>query len=372
MVLPSGGVLGAWELIAVVRRYPEIDQFRFVQVAADRLDLLTIVPGGWDEDRRTVLRRQLIERLGEPVRLEVRSVDSLDPMGRKLVQFLSRVAPPDGALGLVSGQGGGLTVAAPIPPKVWKEVAGRASPSWYLDPLVAAQKRAVNLGLLRRWAPTDRAGTFLKTDLFEEANGADEILSACGDFGRVLGIDVAAGLVARAKSRALAPKAQYIVTDARRIAFTSGSIDVVFSNSTLDHFASQAELDQALSELVRILRPGGTLIVTLDNSRNPLYWLLRLLARSDRFPFPLGVTIPLSDLVGKLERGGLEVFGTDYLIHNPRMLSTGLFILLRKLLGRSADRPIEWLLRAASWLDRLPTRSLSACFVAVGARKPLA
>lgn len=253
----------------------------------------------------------------------------------------------------------------------WEEIADRASPSWYLDPLVAEQKRSVNLALLDRWVKAKDTGTFLKTDLFEEANGPDEVLSGCSGYGRLLGIDLALGEVARAKRKALGTNAVFVTTDVRQLALAPESVDVVFSNSTLDHFESATELDRSLGELARILRPGGTAIITLDNSRNPLYWLLRLVAKSGRSPFPMGVTTSLAGLVGRLQTAGLEITDTDYLIHNPRVVSTLAFLALRKIFGRSADRPVRWLLRAFAALDRLPTRGLTACFVAVSARKPV-
>jgi len=80
----------------------------------------------------------------------------------------------------------------------------------------------------------------------------------------------------------------------------------------------------------------------------------------------------LAGLVRKLEAAGLEIADTDYLIHNPRVLSTLAFLTLRKIFGRSASRPIRWLLGAFAVLDRLPTRGLTSCFVAVCARKPAA
>ncbi len=253
---------------------------------------------------------------------------------------------------------------------VWEGIAGRESPSWYLDPLVAEQKRVANLSLLHRWTSDARGGTLLKTDLFEEANGSDEIASGLGEGHRLLGMDVSLSEVSRARRRNLAPNGLFVVSDVRRLALSSESVDVVFSNSTLDHFAEPADLARSLGELRRVLRPGGTAIVTVDNARNPFHWLLRLVARSGRSPFPMGATTSLPGLVRELEEAGLEVTATDLLIHNPRVLSTALFLALRKLLGARANGAVALLLRAFALLDRLPTRGLTACFVAARAVKP--
>ena len=58
----------------------------------------------------------------------------------------------------------------------WEEVAHHERPSWYLDPVVAAQKKRINLELIRRWSNGLAPERVLKTDVFEEAYGADDIL----------------------------------------------------------------------------------------------------------------------------------------------------------------------------------------------------
>lgn len=254
--------------------------------------------------------------------------------------------------------------------QIWERVADQGSPSWYLDPLVAAQKRTVNLSLLDRWTRGDGERTILKTDLFEEANGPDEILTGCDPTDRLIGMDVSIGEAVKARRRCSEVDTLFIVMDVRRLALAAGSIDVVFSNSTLDHFETHSDLDRSLGELARALRPGGTAIITLDNIRNPLYWLLRMAAKAGWSPFPLGVTTSLGGLVAKLQGVRLEISETDYLIHNPRAVSTVLFLTLRRVLGRKADWIIGLLLDAFALLDRLPTRSLTACFVAARAVKP--
>ena len=254
---------------------------------------------------------------------------------------------------------------------VWDDLSGSASATWYLDPLVAAQKRSAYLSLLERWTAGVRSGVLLKTDLFEEANGGDEILSGLCGFAGVIGIDVSFGQVSRARTRcSMMRNARFLATDVRQLALAPDSVDVVFSNSTLDHFEDSSDLDRSLQEVFRVLRPGGVAIVALDNGRNPLYWLLRLATATGVSPFPVGVTTSLSGLVKRLTAAGLEPTATDCLIHNPRVLSTAIFLLVRRVLGVKGERAIERLLKAFALFDRLPTRGWTACFVAVRARKP--
>ena len=255
--------------------------------------------------------------------------------------------------------------------KSWDDLAADQRGSWYLDPLVAEQKREVNLNLFQKWTDKTAAATILKTDLFEEANGEDEILSGLSDSACMIGMDIAPNMVLRAKRLSGAVNALFLATDVREIALATGSVDVIFSNSTLDHFSSREDFQTALEELCRVLRPGGTIIVTLDNIHNPLYHILRWLGHRGVAPFKMGYTTSLSGLVASLEEFGIAVTATDYHIHNPRLISTAIFLVARRTLGRFADGPIRGLLRVFGLLDRLPTRAYTACFIAAcGTRVP--
>jgi len=252
---------------------------------------------------------------------------------------------------------------------VWDRLGHQKRPSWYLDPEVARQKREFNLGLIRRW--TDRAPQrILKTDLFEEAFGEDQLLG--GLFPperRVYGCDVSHSTASAAAHRFPELAGGLLVMDIRRPALQEASLDLIISTSTLDHFTTREEFRRSLAALVGLLRPGGRLILTLDNPWNPLLAPVRWYTRWRKGPFPLGYTPFLSTLYRDLEALGLTVEDHDWLIHNPRGLSTALFLILRRLLGRRARAPIKWLLAAFNVLDRLPTRRFTACFQAVSARK---
>jgi len=252
----------------------------------------------------------------------------------------------------------------------WEQVAELPAPSWYLDPAVAEQKRKAHLELIRKWIPNARAARLLKTDLFEEAYGRDSFLDDLRPHaGALLGVDISSVTVERARRSFGDGCAPFFAADLRRLAIRSESIDVIVSNSSLDHFDTPGEFREALGELVRVLRPGGLLIVTLDNPWNPLYHLLRLTSRVGWTPYPLGHTTTQAGLLRSLRAAGLEVTDTGTLIHNPRVFSTLLFLFLRRLLNERAGAPIGVLLRLWEKLERLPTRRFTACFIAACARK---
>jgi SAM-dependent methyltransferase len=251
----------------------------------------------------------------------------------------------------------------------WDAVGSVQRPSWYLDPLVARQKRQVHLDLFHRWTCGLTVSKFLKTDLFEEAGGEDQILFDLLPGAAAFGMDIAWSTTRRAAAVCPRPNANFFVSDSMGLSVASGSMDLVVSTSTLDHFERPEELRAALAEVVRVVRPGGMLIVTLDNPWNPLYALLRWVSRLRWAPFYLGNTLSMPALQRELGRLGLQVRDSATLIHNPRIVSTFVFLSLRKLLGHRADPAIRGLLALFGVAGRLPTSRFTACFNAVCALK---
>jgi SAM-dependent methyltransferase len=235
---------------------------------------------------------------------------------------------------------------------------------------VARQKREIHLRLIRRWVDS-APRRLLKTDLFEEAFGEDEILGDLIAQNRfVCGCDTAYTITRAAAHRFPETAPGLLVMDVRRPALRQESFDVIISTSTLDHFATREEFVASLEGLARLLRPGGQLILTLDNPWNPLLAPLRWYTRWRKRPYLLGYSPFFSTLCRDLRASGLSVEDHDWLIHNPRGLSTALFLGLVRLLGRRAEGLISLLLAAFNLLDRLPTRRFTACFQAVNAKKP--
>jgi len=243
------------------------------------------------------------------------------------------------------------------------------SRSWYLDNVVAQQKGAIFLKWIRSATDGVAPRRILKTDVFEEANGEDRILTELfPEAALSAGIDIQEATVRQAAQNT--PGFTPLCADARALPFEDGAFDVIVSTSTLDHFEELEDLRRSLQELVRVLSPGGVLLVILDNPYNPLYHPLRWITRRGWAPFQLGETLSQGQLAAEVEAAGLEIRSRDYLIHNPRLISTALFLAVRRLFGRHADGVIRLLLAAFALLGRLPTRGLTACFGSVAASKP--
>jgi len=122
------------------------------------------------------------------------------------------------------------------------------------------------------------------------------------------------------------PMQRACVTDIRALAWRPASCDLVYSPSTLDHFLHGRDIPAALSELGVVLRPGGRLLLTLDNPSNPLVRARNALWQlvgpvNPLIPFPMGRTLSRAALVNVLERVGFEVLRSGYVVHAPRTVT---------------------------------------------------
>lgn len=244
----------------------------------------------------------------------------------------------------------------------WSDVSRKFS-RHYLDEFMGRLKRRAYLDLVRRWGGVPAGERLLKTDLFEEATGPDLFLDALAErAGLAIGMDLSVDLAARARRRV--PDGRCITANSLALPFADASLDLIISPSTLDHFDDPADLGRSLRELRRALRPGGRLIITLDNRQNITDWLLRVVKRLGLIPYFLGRSYTAGELRRELEEAGFEVRDTTAILHNPRLLALGAVTAARKL----RLRPFGWLVRTwligMQWFGRTPLRYRTGSFVA--------
>ena len=260
----------------------------------------------------------------------------------------------------------------------WDHVAREWVQKGYSNELLAEHKKKTYLDLIARWSNVASAQSILKTDLFQEASGPDQFLFDLGQVnGNVIGIDVSREIVGRAKSRANAygvDASKYLCCDVRHLPFRDNSISLIISDSTLDHFPREADIVIALKELGRALRPGGVLILTLDNKTNPTYppyIIFRLWMRMGLSPYFIGKTLSLKKLSQNLAEIGLEVSESTAIFHYPH--PDGLIRLLerslRKLSRGKLDNAIRRGLALLDGLERKRTKYLTGRYIAVKAVK---
>jgi SAM-dependent methyltransferase len=224
-------------------------------------------------------------------------------------------------------------------------------------------------------APRLRAASFerlLKTDLHDESvgDGLTPLLAARAR--SVIGIDLARSTVASACGRH--GRVQGCAADVRVLPFAAGAFDAVVSNSTLDHFDSVDDISTSLREIGRVLRPGGALLLTLDNLANPLVALrnalpFRPLNALGIVPYRVGRTCGPRTLARLVSAAGFDVLEVDAILHCPRVLAVAAASLVAR---RESPRARSRLLAGLMRFERIgewPTRFLTGYYVAVVARR---
>jgi SAM-dependent methyltransferase len=258
----------------------------------------------------------------------------------------------------------------------WDQVAKKMAKGQDFDLLLAEQYRRVHLDLLDKWVNVSASQKILKTDLFAEALCPSRafLWDILKTESNLVGIDISAEIVCQARARATqyAPNssAEYVRCDVRQLPFISNSFDLIISDSSLDHFRRKDSIITALFELSRVLKLGGTLIITMDNKNNPTESLFRLWISLGLAPFFSGETYSVRELEQVLARVGLHVVDDTAIIHNPRFFTRSLIGCLRKVAPTRFD---HWIRRSLVFLDSLEnrkTKHLTAQFIAVKAMKP--
>lgn len=88
----------------------------------------------------------------------------------------------------------------------------------------------------------------------------------------VYGVDIGKKLVEKSKSRI--PMGKFIVASASKLPFNNGRFDVVLCTEVIEHVENY---QKALSEMVRVLKKGGYLVITTPNKVfRPLFLFLNL------------------------------------------------------------------------------------------------
>jgi SAM-dependent methyltransferase len=116
------------------------------------------------------------------------------------------------------------------------------------------------------------------------------------------GIDPSAGMLEVLRERT--PDVEAVEGSGTALPFDANAFDLVLTVATLHHIAEPGDVRRTLSEMVRVTRPGGRVLVWDHNPRNP-YWP-RLMAR---VPQDTGDErlIPEHEIVDGLRSAGAEI-----------------------------------------------------------------
>ncbi|MFN2601980.1 MAG: class I SAM-dependent methyltransferase [Gemmatimonadaceae bacterium] len=231
----------------------------------------------------------------------------------------------------------------------------------------------VNSDLVERWLPA-KSGCLLKTDLFDEvaSDGIYPLLATRAD--KICGMDVS--LYTATAARRKYPEVGACAADIRGLPFANSSFDAIVSLSTVDHFADPADIEVSLKELWRVMRPGGTLVITVDNRSNPLIALRNSLPYSflrklGLVSYPVGRTLTFRGAYKTVELAGFAVCDCIGILLAPRVLA----IPLVELAARHGTRRMrDGITNCLMWMERLqqnPVAPRLAHFVAIRATKPV-
>src|SRR5688572_20595329 len=204
----------------------------------------------------------------------------------------------------------------------WNDVA--RTRSHVLAKLWRQHADAVNADLCERWWPARPVARVLKTDLFDESCGVGLLPRLAERARSAYGLDHSIETARQAGLRL--PGAPLVVADVRHLPYSSGTFDLVISNSTLDHFEYPEQIARGLAEIHRVLAADGRLILTLDNPVNPVIALRNALpfswvGRTGLVPYFVGATCGPRKGVRLLTAGGFGVRATTAILHCPRIIA---------------------------------------------------
>ncbi len=113
-------------------------------------------------------------------------------------------------------------------------------------------------------------------DALDVGCGTGSLAARMADHGyRVVGLDPSEGMLEILTSRA--PGVRAVPGSGAELPFAQASFDLVYSVAAMHHIADPESVRRTLSEMVRVTRRGGRVVVWDHNPRNP-YWPL-LMAR---------------------------------------------------------------------------------------------
>jgi len=131
-------------------------------------------------------------------------------------------------------------------------------------------------------------------------------------------IKVARELASKALPAHLYSKLRFIVGDATKLDLEDELYDVVVSFSTIDHIPGRENRAKAISEMCRVLKQGGYLVVTVPN-RWDIYWTYRnwTMQRQNRSPYGYAYAFPPLELRRMITANGLKIIDCASTFFNP-------------------------------------------------------
>jgi SAM-dependent methyltransferase len=199
----------------------------------------------------------------------------------------------------------------------WERIA--ASVSDFYDAPTTQQYRRCEIALLERSFGPLAGRRLLKLDLWNEAHNT-RIAHWMADQGaEVFAFDVSRLVTSRARHNSNGLAARMLCADIREFPFADASFDCVYTMGTIEHID---EYRQSLSEIRRVLKPGGRAVVGVPHRFNlflrPL--MVDLLTRLGLYLYAPEKSFSAGELRRDLERAGLRVTGRSGILTLPGLM----------------------------------------------------
>jgi SAM-dependent methyltransferase len=157
-----------------------------------------------------------------------------------------------------------------------RQIAELAEIIWNWDSPSGRRRAARRASIFVEWCPLGPGRRVLElgcgTGVFLER------VAPCG--ARIVGLDLSADLLAKARARlGDVPNVVLHRGNAEQLPYADASFDAVYGSSVLHHL----DLDRALREVLRVLRPGGRCAFTEPNLLNPQVALMFHLGLTRRY-----------------------------------------------------------------------------------------
>jgi len=193
----------------------------------------------------------------------------------------------------------------------------------YLSKNIAGIKKQDYLNAVRRWGSYNK-GVMVKTDCFEEYLLTDSFLPECArNYNEIIACDISYPVISSAKKNLDNDNCEWLCADAADLPIKHGSCDLVVSPGTCSYLKTPLS---GLKEAYRILKPEGTLIISILNKENVGFFPAKFL---NLHPISSGKGYTREDFARLLSDSGFEAVESDFILVVPPLLNNLLLLLER-------------------------------------------
>ncbi len=198
----------------------------------------------------------------------------------------------------------------------------------------------------------------LKLDLWNEVNNTKILFWAARENAKVYGLDISPYLVNKTRSLFTNKDLDgtFVVSDMRKIKYPSNFFDFIYTMGTIEHVP---DYDKAISEIYRVLKPGGIAIIGVPNKFDPflrpfMVWVATLL---NKYPYAPEKSFTFEELEKEVRKAGFKVLHKTGVLFIPGFIRMADVVLFKKVPLASKffgliSRPFEYLENASEIFAR--------------------